>query len=110
MELVPQPLSNLIRRAERELAERSEVFDLPSSKWWRGPPPGVDLSRTLHGARASTVVGPAAGPHTQLAQNIALSFLAGARIMELKTVQAKDDLRIPRPCIDAANIGFNVEW
>ena len=45
-----------------------------------------------------------------MAQNIALSWLAGARILELKTVQANDRLTIPRPCIDAANVVYNVEW
>jgi putative selenate reductase len=55
-------------------------------------------------------VGPAAGPHTQLAQNIVLAWLAGSRIIELKTVQVNDQLDIPRPCIHAPNIGFNVEW
>ena len=54
--------------------------------------------------------GPAAGPHTQLAQNIVLSWLAGGRVIELKTVQIKDELDIPRPCIDMQTIGFNVEW
>ncbi|CAN0580869.1 unnamed protein product, partial [Laminaria digitata] len=34
----------------------------------------------------------------------------GARVQELKTVQIMDELDIPRPCIDAANIAFNVEW
>ena len=109
MELVPQPLGNLVRRAPRE-AEQGSVFDLPLDKMWRGPKGEHDVGHAFHGARASAVVGPAAGPHTQLAQNIALSYLAGARIMELKTVQIMDTLQIPRPCIDATNIGFNVEW
>ncbi len=112
MELVPQPLANLLRRIEREpdRAKGRPVFDLPAAKMWRGTPPDLDLSRTFHGERAANVVGPAAGPHTQLAQNIALSYLAGARILELKTVQIMDELEIPRPCIDVANIGFNIEW
>jgi putative selenate reductase len=107
MELVPQPLLHLIRRAERE---QDSIFDLPKNKMWRGTPAGLDFSRSFHGERAANVVGPAAGPHTQMAQNIALSYLAGARILELKTVQIMDELKIPRPCIDVANIGFNVEW
>ncbi len=45
-----------------------------------------------------------------MAQNIVLAYLAGARAIELKTVQEKDDLEIPRPCIDAPNLAFNVEW
>jgi putative selenate reductase len=112
MELVPQPLANLIRRIEREPSSTKDrsLFDLPMAKTWRGTPAGLDFSRRFHGERAANVVGPAAGPQTQLAQNIALSYLAGSRILELKTVQILDELKIPRPCIDATNIGFNVEW
>jgi len=43
-------------------------------------------------------------------QNIVLSWLGGSRIIELKTVQILDELKIPRPCIDIANVGYNVEW
>lgn len=110
MELVPQSLANLIRRALREREAHQAIFDLPLNKAWKGGSPDLDLSRRFHGDRASTVVGPAAGPHTQLAQNIALSVLAGARVIELKTVQINDRLVIPRPCIDATNVAFNVEW
>ena len=35
---------------------------------------------------------------------------AGGRIMELKTVQVNDELKISRPCIEAANVGYNIEW
>jgi putative selenate reductase len=45
-----------------------------------------------------------------MAQNVVLSWLAGSRILELKTVQINDRLTIPRPCIDATNVGYNVEW
>jgi len=64
----------------------------------------------VHGHTAATPLGPAAGPHTQLAQNIVLSYLVGCRIFELKTVQILDELVIPRPCIDMRTVGFNVEW
>ena len=39
-----------------------------------------------------------------------LSWLGGSRIIELKTVQILDELKIPRPCIDIINVGYNVEW
>jgi putative selenate reductase len=55
-------------------------------------------------------LGPAAGPHTQLAQNIVATFLAGARYFELKTVQILDNLEIDKPCIEAENEGYNTEW
>jgi putative selenate reductase len=108
-ELVPIPLPLLLRRAFLEYSREGKIFDLPENKFFRGIP-GLDLSVEFHGHRAATPLGPAAGPHGQLAQNIALSWLGGARIIELKTVQILDELKIPRPCIDVANVGYNVEW
>ena len=55
-------------------------------------------------------IGPAAGPHTQLAQNIIVSYLCGGRFFELKTVQKLDELEIEKPCIDAPDEGYNTEW
>ncbi len=93
----------------RELEARQRIFDLPSSAFVTGG--GLhDYSVRFHGRVASTPFGPAAGPHSQLAQNIVLSWLAGGRIIELKTVQADDHVSIPRPSIDARTVGFNVEW
>ncbi len=106
--LRPLPLSVLVRRAAQELPAGS-VYDLPVRRVYRGFP-GRDLSVRFHGRRAATPLGPAAGPQTQLAQNVALSYLAGGRILELKTVQVNDALVIPRPCIDMRTVGFNVEW
>ena len=64
----------------------------------------------VHGHRVANPVGPAAGPHGQMAQNVLLSWLAGGRFIELKTVQLNDRLTIPRPCIDMQTVGYNVEW
>lgn len=108
-ELVPLPPSRILLRALRQREREGKVFDLPESKFYAGSG-GIDLGVSFHGARASTPVGPAAGPHTQLAPNILLAWLAGARILELKTVQVLDRLEIPRPCIDMETVGFNVEW
>ena len=109
MGLTPLPLGALLRRADRELAVRGSVFDLPARRFFAADP-GRDLSVRIHGLPAATPFGPAAGPHSQLAQNIVLSWLAGARAIELKTVQVRDDLVIPRPCIDMRTVGYNVEW
>jgi putative selenate reductase len=108
-ELVPIPLPLLLRRAFLEHQREGKIFDLPKDKFFRGLP-GLDLSVEVHGHRAATPLGPAAGPHGQLAQNIVLSWLGGSRIIELKTIQILDELKIPRPCIDATNVGYNVEW
>jgi len=108
-ELVPLPLDLLGKRALLEYEREGKIFDLPKAKFFRGDP-ALDTSVRFHGRRAATPVGPAAGPHDQLAQNIVLSWLAGARIIELKTVQVLDELKVPRPCIDATNVCYNVEW
>ena len=59
-------------------------------------------------------MGPAAGPHTQLAQNIVAAYFAGARFFELKTVQQVDGPEmsacISRPCITAEDECYNCEW
>lgn len=107
--LYPIPFVDLARRMSGEADTSGAVFDLPERKWWI-PDPARDFSAVHFSRRAGTPVGPAAGPHTQLAQNIVLAWLAGSRIIELKTVQVNDELDIPRPCIHAPNIGFNVEW
>ena len=66
----------------------------------------------LFGEKIETPFGPAAGPHTQLSQNIIAAYAAGARYFELKTVQTLDgeDLPVEKPCILAADEGYNVEW
>jgi putative selenate reductase len=92
-----------------ELESHDSIFDLPRRKFFLGDP-ARDFSCRFHGIPASTPLGPAAGPHSQMAQNLVLSWLAGCRILELKTVQIKDELVIPRPCIDMETVGYNIEW
>ncbi len=108
-ELIPLPFGRLATRMFRELSREGAIFDLERDKFYKGDP-ARDLSVSFHGHRAATPLGPAAGPHSQLAQNIVLSFLGGGRVFELKTVQINDALVIPRPCIDMATVGYNVEW
>jgi len=107
--LVPQPIEALLARALAEHEARRSVFDLPRRSFWTTPD-GIDLSVDVFARRAGSPLGPAAGPHTQLAQNLVIGWLAGARAFELKTVQVQDRLEIPRPCIDAPDLGYNVEW
>ena len=107
-ELTPYPFTALVRRAFRELEHSESVFDLPASSFVSDP--GRDLSVRFHGRRVASPLGPAAGPQTQMAQNIVLSWLGGSRIQELKTVQIDDQLDIPRPCIDMQTVGLNIEW
>ena len=109
MSLVPYAFAGLLRRAFRELETRNALFDLPARRFYR-PSPRHDVTVRFHDRRVATPFGPAAGPHTQLAQNIVLAWAVGGRVIELKTVQVRDDLVIPRPCIDMQTVGYNVEW
>jgi putative selenate reductase len=108
-ELKPLSLGVLLRRLHREHEREGKIFDLPARNFFHGDP-ALDTSVLFHGHRAATPAGPAAGPQDQLVQNIVLSWLGGGRIIELKTVQIMDRLKIPRPCIDMTNVGYNVEW
>ncbi len=75
-----------------------------------GPAPPRPYASEIFGHALATPIGPGAGPHTQLAQNIVCAWLSGGRFIELKTVQIMDELKIDRPCIDMADEGYNVEW
>jgi putative selenate reductase len=112
VDLYAAPFVELIDRMRLEFARQAAIFDLPSRRWWlpAADGGGPDLSVQFHDRAAGTPVGPASGPQSQMAQNLVLSWLAGSRIMELKTVQVNDALVIGRPCIDAANVGYNIEW
>jgi putative selenate reductase len=63
-----------------------------------------------YGQLLETPLGVAAGPHTQLSQNLIAAWLTGARYMELKTVQVLDELEVTKPCIDMTDEGYNCEW
>ncbi len=112
VDLYGAPFVELIDRMRLEFAKQGAIFDLPARRWWlpEKNSGGPDLSVRFHDRVAGTPVGPASGPQSQMAQNLVLSWLAGSRIIELKTVQINDALTIGRPCIDAANVGYNIEW
>ncbi len=63
-----------------------------------------------YGEILETPLGVAAGPHTQMAQNIVAAWLTGSRYIELKTVQTLDELEVTKPCIDMTDEGYNCEW
>ena len=76
------------------------------------PIPGKMLS--IFGETMETPFGPAAGPNTQLTQNILAAYYAGSRFFELKTVQIMDGDElaacIGKPCITAKDECYNCEW
>lgn len=110
-DLTPYPFEHLLRRVFCEFRSAGRIFNLPAAKFWRGPTGQTrEMGVWFHRQPAGSPLGPAAGPHTQMAQNIVLAWLGGSRLIELKTIQVNDELAIPRPCIDAANVGYNVEF
>lgn len=64
--------------------------------------------------KIETPYGPAAGPNSQLAQNIIAAYAAGSRFFELKTVQQMDGEElskcVSKPCITAHDECYNCEW
>ncbi|MDH3481470.1 MAG: FAD-dependent oxidoreductase [Gammaproteobacteria bacterium] len=92
-----------------ELECRSSVFGIPRQHFFNPREDAVYRSSAF-GHPLDTPFGPAAGPHSQMAQNIVASWLCGARYIELKTVQTLDDLDVSKPCIDMEDEGYNVEW
>ncbi len=108
-ELQGMPVGRHLEAIVAECRAQGSMCGYPARKMFRGFP-GYDFAVDFHGRRPATPLGPASGPHTQMAQNIVLAFLGGSRIIELKTVQIRDQLQIPRPCIDVRNVGYNIEW
>jgi putative selenate reductase len=107
--LTPMSLGALLHRIDHEWSTRNRIFDLPTARIW-SPEPDVDLGFEFLGRPCATPIGPAAGPHSQMTQNLVLAWLGGSRLFELKTVQVIDDLEIARPCIDMQTVGYNIEW
>ncbi|MCK7522931.1 MAG: hypothetical protein MZV64_37270 [Ignavibacteriales bacterium] len=91
----------------QRVRKKDSIFGIPSVDFLSQK---SNPSFQLFGEQLDLPTGPAAGPHTQLSQNIISSYLAGGRFFELKTVQIKDDLQIDKPCIDAQDECYNVEW
>ena len=92
-----------------ELEERDSIFGIPRASFFK--PSTDDRFRiTKYGQLLETPFGVAAGPHSQMAQNIIVSWLVGARFIELKTIQTLDELDVNKPCIDIEDEGYNVEW
>ena len=103
----PVPFEELINRIFGEYRQEQSIFGIRKEQFFTpDPTKGIPV----FSQRCAGPLGPAAGPHTQLAQNIVASYLVGGRFIELKTVQRMDTLEIEKPCIDARDEGYNVEW
>ncbi len=102
------PLPQLLKIILSNL-KHGHVLGLPKELFFI--PQENDFFKTeFFGQKIASPIGVAAGPHTQMAQNIIIAWLAGARFIELKTIQTLDELDIPKPCIDMQDEGYNCEW
>jgi NADPH-dependent glutamate synthase beta subunit-like oxidoreductase len=104
----PIPTGQLAQWIFREMDNRGSILGIPTELFHDPDKSPYSLKR--YGCVLETPVGVAAGPHTQLAQNLVVAWLCGARFLELKTVQTLDELDVSKPCIDADDSTFNCEW
>ena len=93
----PIPFGSLMNWILAERKQKGQVFGVARPFVMTG-----EKTLSLFGEKLETPFGPAAGPHTQLSQNIIAAYYAGSRFFELKTVQTLDgeDLPVAKPCID----------
>ena len=103
----PIPIGTLFDWIHDEYKQSQNIFGV--RKQYRANP---DKTIPLFNEKMEIPLGPAAGPHTQLAQNIIASYVGGARFFELKTCQVIDgeDLPVAKPCITAVDECYNCEW
>jgi putative selenate reductase len=93
----------------RKFQKRDQLFGIFKSQFFK-PSIKDSFRRNLFGKVLAAPIGPAAGPHTQMTQNIISAWLCGARYIELKTVQTLDEIEVTKPCIDMEDEGYNCEW
>lgn len=105
----PIPFEKMLLWITKELKEKGSIFGIHEGKFYNNK---SGNSIEMFGEKLSTPLGPAAGPNSQLAQNIVAAYLTGSRFIELKTVQIIDgeDLPVAKPCILAEDECYNVEW
>ena len=105
--MVQIPFHKIMERVMFEKEKYNTVFGVSNLYTHDG---SKDLS--LFSEKLENPFGPAAGPHTQLAQNLVAAYVGGSRFFELKTVQILDghDLHVEKPCIRADDECYNVEW
>ena len=107
--MYPIPFRSLMNWILAEREKTGEVFGV-HKRWIADPAKTLPI----FGEKIESPFGPAAGPNSQLAQNIIAAYVAGARFFEVKTVQKMDGAElaacVPRPCILADDEGYNQEW
>ena len=105
----PLSISQVAPWVFAELEKRGSIFGIPQELFFR-PAAGDAFKTAMYGQPLETPFGVAAGPHSQMSQNIVAAWLTGSRFIELKTIQTLDELEVSKPCIDIQDEGYNVEW
>ena len=105
----PISMESLTNWIFTEFKAKGSIFGIDKGLFFE-PSRHDNFKVKVYDAELETPFGVAAGPHTQMAQNIIVSWLCGARFIELKTIQTLDELEVPKPCIDVLDAGYNVEW
>ena len=106
----PMPFAKLMSWTLDEYSRQQRIFGIDKAKFYKNNK-GTAIS--IFGDTISSPIGPAAGPNSQLAQNIIAAYLTGSRCLELTTVHRMDgaELRacVHRPCINAVDECHNGE-
>ncbi|MGE4287937.1 MAG: putative selenate reductase subunit YgfK [Salinivirgaceae bacterium] len=103
------PIERLLQLFLSEDTKHNGLLGIPKELYAQSTN-SKNFSSQLFGQVLEFPLGVAAGPHSQLAQNIISAWLCGARYIELKTIQTLDELDIEKPCIDMQDEGYNCEW
>jgi len=102
-------LKQLLQIVINEFDSNKSIFGIPNELFYN-PNKNNQLTTEIFNQKIHTPLGVAAGPHSQMAQNIIGAWLMGARYIELKTIQTLDELEVSKPCIDMQDEGYNCEW
>jgi putative selenate reductase len=105
----PVSIYKLLQIFLNEDTNKAEFLGIPKTLFFHDKP-NPQFTNQLFGQTLDFPLGVAAGPHSQLAQNIISAWLCGARYIELKTIQTLDELEVEKPCIDMQDEGYNCEW
>src|SRR3989339_119707 len=105
----PISIDRLFRILTNESAKRGSFLGIPKGNFLQRDS-FQKFQSNIFNQSLDLPLGVAAGPHSQLSQNIISAWLCGARYMELKTIQTLDELDVSKPCIDMQDEGYNCEW
>lgn len=105
----PISINQLLQIILKEYNKNQSIFGIPEELFFN-PVKDNKYKINQFNQNIDSPIGVAAGPHSQMAQNIIGTWLMGARYIELKTIQTLDELEVSKPCIDMQDEGYNCEW